>query len=109
MAGMTGTALGFLLYVMWVPPLILFPIVVAVIIVADWLARGELVLLGSFLVGAGGLWAGLQGLSLINDLGDEAVTTPGWTPIPLALGVAVTVLGAALVVATRQESRPRPR
>jgi hypothetical protein len=108
MAGMTGTALGFLLYVMWVPPLIVFPIVVAGILVADWLARGDLLLLGSFLVGAGGLWAGLQSLSLINDLGDEAVTTPGWTPIPLALGVALTILGAALVVATRRPPRPTP-
>jgi hypothetical protein len=99
-------ALGFLLYVMWVPPLILFPIVVGGTLAADWLARSALLLLGSFLVGAGGLWAVMQGLALINDLSDEAVSIPGWTPVPLALSVAVTILGSALIVATARGSRP---
>jgi hypothetical protein len=110
MAGMTGVALGFLLLIMFVAPLILFPIVIAGILVADWLVRRAWLVLGSFLVGAGGLWTAMQGLALINGLADEAVSYPGWTPIPLAVSAAVTLLGAGLVLATTlRGSRPRPR
>ena len=73
-------------------PLILFPAAVGGIVVADWLRRRDWLLLGSFLVGAGGLWAVMSGWALVNDMADAAVSTPGWTPIPLALGAAATRL-----------------
>lgn len=95
MAGMTGLGLGFVLYVLFVLPLILFPAAVAGIVVADWLRRRDWLLLGSFLTGAGGLWAVMSGWALVNDLTDAAVSYPGWTPIPLAMGAAATIVGAA--------------
>jgi hypothetical protein len=109
LAGMTGIALGFVMYVMWVPPLLLFPVVVAGILMADWLVRGAMVPLGAFLIGAGGLWAAIQSVALVNDLSDEAVSIPGWTPFPLALSFAATILGAALIVAITRGSPEAPR
>lgn len=103
MAGMTGVAVGFLLLVMWVAPLILFPLVTAAILLAAWLSRREWLVLGSFLIGAGGLWATMQGLARLNDLADPAVSIPGWTPIPLAVGTAAVIVGAALVLVDRTE------
>lgn len=104
MAGMTGLGLGFVLYVLFVLPLILFPAAVAGIVVADWLRRRDWLLLGSFLTGAGGLWAVMSGWALVNDLTDAAVSYPGWTPIPLAMGAAATIVGAALLLAGRGEA-----
>lgn len=98
MAAMTGTALGFLLRLLWVAPLIVFPLAVAGILIAAWLSRREWRLLGAFLVGAGGLWAAMEVLALANDLADPAVTIPGWTPIPLAIGVAAAILGVTGVL-----------
>jgi hypothetical protein len=104
MAGMTGLGVGFVLYVLFVLPLILFPAAVAGIVVADWLRRRDWLLLGSFLLGAGGLWAVMQGWALVNDLTDEAVSYPGWTPIPVAMGAVATIVGAALLLAGRGEA-----
>jgi hypothetical protein len=103
MAAMTGVALGFLLRVLLVPPLLLFPLVVAGILVANWVSRREWPMLGSFLIGAGGLWTAMEGLARLNDLADPAVTFPGWTPIPLALAAASVILGVTFLMTERTE------
>ena len=104
MAGMTGVAIGFLVMVLSASPLSLGPVGIAVVLVAAWWRRGQTTLVGSFLVGVGLLVAGMQALALLNDLGDPAVSIPGWTPVPLALGVAAVILGTSIViVAARRE------
>jgi hypothetical protein len=103
MAAMTGVALGFLLRVLLVPPLLLFPLVVAGILVANWVSRREWPMLGSFLIGAGGLWTAMEGLARLNDLADPAITFPGWTPIPLALAAASVILGVTFLMTERTE------
>jgi uncharacterized membrane protein YidH (DUF202 family) len=107
LAGMTGLGLGFVLYVLFVPPLFLFPAAVAGILVTDWLRRRQWRLLGSFLVGAGGLWAAMTAWALVNDLTDDAVNYPGWTPTPLAAAVSLVILGATMLVAGRGEGGKR--
>ena len=101
MAGLTGVALAFLLTVMPVLPLALFPMVIGTTLVATWVARGQTEQVGAFLIGGGGLVAVMQGLSLANDLADPAVSIPGWTPIPLAVAVAAAIIGITVVVARR--------
>ena len=101
MAGLTGVAVAFLLTVMPVLPLALFPMVVGTTLVATWVARGQTEQVGAFLIGGGGLVAVIQGLSLANDLADPAVSIPGWTPIPLAVAVAAAITGITVVVARR--------
>jgi hypothetical protein len=103
MAAMTGVALGFLLRVLLVPPLLVFPLVVAGILVANWVSRREWPMLGSFLIGAGGLWMAMEGLARLHDLADPAVTFPGWTPIPLALAAASVILGVTFLMTERTE------
>jgi hypothetical protein len=56
------------------------------------------------LLGFGLLWTAMFGWPRLNDLSDPAITYPGWTPYPLAVGVALVALGLALVIATRRRS-----
>ena len=39
----------------------------------------------------------MQVASRLNDLADPAVTLPGWTPVPTAIGAALLILGVTLV------------
>ena len=78
MAAMTGLGTGFLCLVMPVVPLIAFPLSLAAILVVTWVLRREWHLLAWFLIGTGGFWALSQGLVLVNDVSDPAVTIPGW-------------------------------
>ena len=98
LAGLTGVALGFLSYVMPVMPLLLFPIVLGVALTVEWVRRGAWPSFGAFLMGAGGLWAAGQFISRMNDLADQAVSIPDWSPVPLGLGVAAMILGGALLL-----------
>lgn len=104
MAGMTGVAIGFLVLVLPVFPLLIFPMVVGGVLVATWLAEQRWMELGTFLVAGGLLWCTTETLSLLNDLGDPAVTRPAWTPIPFGMAVAAVTLGAALVIVGRRGS-----
>jgi hypothetical protein len=104
MAAMTGVAIGFLVLVLPVFPLLIFPMVIGGILVATWLVERRWLELGTFLLGGGLLWCGTETLSLLNDLGDPSVTRPAWTPIPFGLAVAAVVVGAALVMARRRET-----
>jgi hypothetical protein len=97
MAAMTGVAIGFLVLVLPVVPLLIFPMVIGGILVATWLAERRWTELGAFLLGGGLLWCATETLSLMNDLGDPAVTRPAWTPIPFAMAAAAVILGATLV------------
>ena len=99
MAAMAGVAATFLFIVMPVIPLVLFPFVITGILLATWVAERAWLLLGGFLVGGGTLLFTMEALRRANDLGDPAVTIPGWTPLPLAIGAAATVFGACLLVA----------
>ena len=105
MAGMTGIAIGFLVVFLSASPLAFGPIGIAVVLIAAWWRRGQPALIGAFLVGGGVLVAVMNGMWLVNDLGDPAVSYPGWTPITLAGAVAAMIVGATLVVAARREVR----
>ena len=98
MAAMTGVAVMFLFVVMPIIPIVIFPFVVAGMLVTNWIREGALRPLGAFLVGGGGLLFAMQALRRANDLADPAVITPGWTPIPMTLGAALAIVGATLVV-----------
>ena len=104
MAAMTGVAVMFLFVVMPVIPLVVFPFVVAGMLVASWITERQWRPLGAFLAGGGALLFTMQALSRANDLADPAVTIPGWTPVPMAVGAALAILGAALVLAAAPES-----
>jgi hypothetical protein len=41
----------------------------------------------------------METITRANDLADPAVTVPGWTPVPLAIGVAAVILGTSLALA----------
>lgn len=103
MAAMTGLGTGFLGLVMPVVPLIAFPLSLAAILVVTWVLRREWHLLAWFLIGTGGFWALSQGLVLVNDVSDPAVTIPGWSPVPLALGVSAVILGITVILAGRPQ------
>src|ERR671910_1626877 len=98
MATMTGIAVTFLFVVMPVIPLVIFPFVVAGILVATWITEKQWRPLGAFLAGGGALLFTMQVLSRANDLADPAVVIPGWTPVPMAVGAALAILGTALVL-----------
>jgi hypothetical protein len=101
MAAMTGAAVCFLFTVMPVVPLVILPMAVTGALIAAWISDRRWVSLGAFLVGAGLVLAIPSALQRLNDLADPAVTIPLWTPIPIALGVAATILGVTLLVAGR--------
>ena len=103
MAAMNGVAVTFLFVVMPIIPLVIFPFMVAGILVASWISARHWRPLGAFLAGGGALLFAMQALSRANDLADPAVTIPGWTPVPMAVGAAFTILGAALVLAGARE------
>ena len=104
MAGMTGVAIGFLVVFLSASPLALGPVAIAGVLVAVWWRRGQVALIGAFLVGGGLLVALMNGMWLVNDLSDPAVSYPGWTPIPLAVGVAAAIMGATLLIAGRSRA-----
>ena len=96
MAAMTGTAVGFLGVFLSASPMAIGPVAIGGLLVASWWRRGQTALIGAFLIGSGALVTGMQALALVNDLADPAVSIPGWTPVPLALGVAAAILGGVL-------------
>jgi hypothetical protein len=97
MAAMTGIALCFLFIVMPVIPLVVVPFVIGGMLLAAWARERAWRRLGAFLIGSGGLLFAMQLFHRLNDLADPAVTVPGWTPIPMALGAALSILGVTLV------------
>ena len=108
MAGMTGVAAMFLFVVMPVIPLVIFPFVVTGMLVTNWIREGSWQPLGAFLVGGGSLLFAMQALQRANDLADPAVIIPGWSPIPMAVGAALAIIGATLLAlrpARRQPER----
>jgi hypothetical protein len=109
MAAMVGAASAFLLMILLVTPLVVLPGLVIGVLVTDWVRGGRLLHLGAFCFGGGLLVATMQTLTVLNDLSDPAVSVPGWTPIPLAASVAITVVGVALLIAHhrgRSDHRP---
>ncbi len=104
MAAMTGVAVGFLVLVLPVPPVLIFPIVIGGVLVATWLAERRWLELGAFLLGGGLLWCTTETLSLLNDLSDPAVYRPAWTPIPFGMAAAAVIVGAALMIASQGDT-----
>lgn len=109
MAGMTGITIGFLVTFLSASMLALGPVAIAGVLIAAWWRRGQTALVGAFLIGGGVLVAFMNGMWLVDDLTDAAVSYPGWTPIPLGLGVAAAILGASLLVAASFHARPEER
>ena len=66
-------------------------------LIADWVRHQRGRELGGFLTGAGAIWVWGEVAAVMNDLSDAAVTSPGWTPIPLAVSLAAMILGATLL------------
>ena len=97
MAGMTGVAVMFLFVVMPVIPIVIFPCVIAGILVTSWVREASWRPLGAFLVGGGALLFAMQALRLANDVADPAVTIPNWSPIPMAVGAALAITGGTLL------------
>jgi Na+/phosphate symporter len=97
MAAMTGIAVMFLVVVMPVIPMVIFPFVVTGMLVTKWVQERAWRPLGAFLVGGGSLLFAMQLMRRANDLADAAVTIPGWSPIPMAVGAAIAILGATLL------------
>jgi hypothetical protein len=106
MAALTGGAVTFLFVVMQVIPLVIFPFVIAGILVAKWIHERSWRPLGAFLIGGGALLFAMQAIRRANDLADPAVTVPGWTPIPMAVGAALAIVGVTLfaVIPTRDRA-----
>ena len=102
MAGMTGMASAFLLTIfLGAGPLMLLAAGAICLLIAAWIRSRQWTPLGALLIGGGLLLAAMHAFQLVNDLLDPAVTIPGWTPVPLALGVAALVLGTSVVLANR--------
>ncbi|MEO8252156.1 MAG: hypothetical protein ABI578_06745 [Chloroflexota bacterium] len=101
MALMSGVAMGYLSYFLLGSAMAAFPIALAGVLVASWLHRAETLQTSAFCIGFGGLWTFFFGWQRWNDLSDPAVSYPGWTVYPLALGVALLVLGVVLGVLPR--------
>jgi hypothetical protein len=97
MAAMTGVAVMFLLAIIPVIPIVIFPFTIAGMLVASWIQTRSWRPFGAFLVGAGSLLLTMEALRRANDLADPAVTIPGWSPIPMAVGAAVAIIGATLL------------
>ena len=97
MAAMTGVAVTFLVIVMPVIPIVIFPFVVAGVLVTHWIREGSWRPLGAFLAGGGSLLFAMQATARANDLADAAVSIPGWSPIPMAVGAALAVVAATLL------------
>ena len=80
-------------------PIVAFPFVIAGMLVASWLQQRSWLPLGAFLVGGGALLFAMQAMRRVNDLADAAVTIPGWSPIPMAIGAALAIFGTSLIIA----------
>jgi hypothetical protein len=100
MALMTGLALGFLALVFLGHPFMLFPLAIGAVLLAGWIRPMRPALIGGLLLGFGLMWTAMFGWQRLNDLSDAAVTIPGWTPYPLAVGVSLTVMGVVLLLAS---------
>jgi hypothetical protein len=105
MAGMTGMAVAFLFTVMPVVPLVVLPAAIAGILLTRWITARQWLVIGAFLIGTGALVLIGQTYRRLNDLADPAVIIPGWSPLPLAVGAAITILGGTLVVASLAPGR----
>jgi hypothetical protein len=105
MAGMTGVAVAFLFTVMPVVPLVVLPAAIAGVLGIRWITARQWLVLGAFLIGSGSLVVIGQTYRRLNDLGDPSVIIPGWSPVPLAVGAAITILGATLVAASLTAGR----
>jgi hypothetical protein len=108
MAGMTGVAVAFLFVVMPVLPLIVLPAAIAGVLGVSWVIARQWHVLGAFLIGGGLLVVIGETYRRLNDLADPAVVIPGWSPVPLAVGAAITVLGATLAIVSLRWRSPPP-
>jgi hypothetical protein len=106
MAALTGVAVSFLFVAMPVIPIVIFPFVIAGTLVATWIAERAWRALGAFLFGGGLLVVAMEAIGRANDIADPAVTVPGWTPIPMAVGAATAIIGATLLAIRSTRSEP---
>lgn len=102
-----GLAIGYLTYFLIGTVLVFFPLAIAAVAMTAR-TRSALPDAGTFLVACAGSWVVFLGLRHWNDLADPAVTQPGWTPYPLALAAALTVLGLVLRFGARRADWRQP-
>jgi hypothetical protein len=82
----------------------LFPLAIGAVLLAGWIRPMRPALIGGLLLGFGLMWTAMFGWQRLNDLSAAAVTIPGWTPYPLAVGVSLTVMGVVLLLASLRAS-----
>jgi hypothetical protein len=105
MAAMTGGASAFLLTLLLVTPLVVLPAFAIGVLVVNWIHRRAWGQLGAFLVGGGVLVSTMQAFRLLNDALDPAVVS-GWSPEPLAIGIAFVILGSSLLIVGARHGEP---
>ena len=103
-AALAGVTLALIVALTPVPPFVAVALLVGGVFVATWLVRGEVASGGWFLMGAADSWLLYEAWSGLNDLTDEAVSRPDWSPIPLVIALVASSAGATLIVLSRRRA-----
>ncbi len=106
LAAMTGVGAASLKLMRPILPYVLVPVTVSAHLGSGWIARRQWLPLGFYLVGAAGFWLSWEAWLAWNDLTDQAVSRPGWSPVPLAVALAVALVGAGVLGASLWTPQP---
>lgn len=103
-AVLAGVTLALVVRLTPVMPFVAFSLVVGAALAGAWGLRGEWASVGWFLMGAGDFWLLYELWAGLNDLGDAAVSRPGWSPLPLVIALFASSAGAALILVARRRA-----
>ena len=103
-AALAGVMLAFVVLLTPVPAFVTVALLAGGVLAALWLVRGEVASAGWFLMGAGDAWLLYEAWSGLNDLTDDAVSRPDWSPIPLVIALVASSAGATLIVLSRRRA-----
>jgi len=105
LAAMTGVGAASLTLMLPILPYVLVPVTVSAHLGSGWIARRQWLPLGCYLLGAAGFWLSWEAWLAWNDLTDQAVSRPGWSPLPAAIALVVAVMGATVLAGSRRGGR----